>query len=93
LRQGLIALRFKFVRELIKVAQALEACIGESQGRHQGIGKKRDVDYFSGRPPLSKKGKSGVFEQYKKRGSLMLPPHQQSGGRVMVGQSHSRANS
>jgi hypothetical protein len=28
LRQGLIALRFKSVRELIKVAQALEACIG-----------------------------------------------------------------
>jgi hypothetical protein len=62
LRQGLIALRFKSVRELIEAAQALEACIGESQGGHQGIGKKRDGDYFSGRPPLPKKGKSGVFE-------------------------------
>jgi len=28
-----------------------------------------------------------------KRGVLMLLPHQQSGERVMVGQSHSRANS
>jgi hypothetical protein len=93
LRQGLIALRFKSVRELIEAAQALEACIGESQGGHQGIGKKRDGDYFSGRPPLPKKGKSGVFEQYRKKGSLMLPPHQQSSGRVMVGQSHSRENS
>jgi hypothetical protein len=55
LRQGLIALRFKSVRELI------EACIGESQGGYQGISKKRDRDYFSGRPPLLKKGKSGVF--------------------------------
>jgi len=36
---------------------------------------KRDRDYFSGRPPLSKKGKSGVFEQYKKYRSLMVPPH------------------
>jgi hypothetical protein len=62
LRQGLIALRFKSVRELIEAAQALEACIGESQGGYQGISKKRDRDYFSGRPPLPKKGKSGVFE-------------------------------
>jgi hypothetical protein len=76
LRPGLIALRFKFVRELIKAAQALKACVGESQGGHQGIGKRRDEDYFSGRPPLPKKGKNGVFEQYKKRESLMLPPHQ-----------------
>eukprot|EP00258_Populus_trichocarpa_P032172 XP_024448191.1 uncharacterized protein LOC112325619 [Populus trichocarpa] len=67
LRQGLIALRFKSVRELIEAAQALEACIGESQGGYQGISKKRDGDYFSGRPPLSKKGKSGVFEQYGKK--------------------------
>jgi hypothetical protein len=80
------------MRELIEAAQALEACIGESQWGHQGIVKKRDGDYFSGRPPLSKKGKSGVFDQYRKRGSSMVPPHQQSGGRMMVGQSHSRAN-
>jgi hypothetical protein len=76
LRQGLIALWFKSVRELIKVAQALKACIGESQGGHQGMGKKRDGDYFSGRSPLPKKGKSGVFEQNRKKGSLLLPPHQ-----------------
>jgi hypothetical protein len=28
-----------------------------------------------------------------KGGSMMVPPYQQSGGRMMVGQSHSRANS
>ena len=55
LQQGLIALRFKSVRELIEVALALEACIGESQQGHHGIGKKRDGDYFSGRPALPKK--------------------------------------
>jgi hypothetical protein len=89
----LIALRFKSVRELIEAAQAQEACIGETQRGHQGIGKKRDEDYFSDRPPLPKKGKSGVFEQCRKRGSSMVSPHQQSSGRMMVGQSHSRANS
>jgi predicted DNA-binding protein (UPF0278 family) len=31
LRQGLIALQFKTVRELIEAAQALEACMGEGQ--------------------------------------------------------------
>jgi hypothetical protein len=36
---------------------------------------KKERDYFSGRPPLPKKGKSGVFEQYKKNRSLMVPPH------------------
>jgi len=30
-RQGFIALKLKSVRELIEAAQALEACIGESQ--------------------------------------------------------------
>jgi hypothetical protein len=81
----LIVLWFKSVRELIEAAPALEACIRESQQGHQGIGKKRDEDYFSCRPPLPKKGKSGVFEQYRKKRSLTVPPHQQSGGRIMVG--------
>ena len=83
LRQGLIALRFKTVRELIEAAQALEACIEESQGGQQGIVKKREGGYFSSRPPLPKKGKSEVCEQYKKQGKLMFPPRQQSSGRVM----------
>ncbi|KAB5534156.1 hypothetical protein DKX38_017242 [Salix brachista] len=43
LRQGLIALRFKSVRELIEAAQALEACIGESQGGHL-VQEKRESD-------------------------------------------------
>lgn len=93
LRQGLIALRFKSVRELIEAAQALEACIGESQEGQQVISKKRDGDYFSDRPPLPKKGRSGMFEQYKKKGNLMFPTQQQSSGRVMIGQTHSRENS
>jgi hypothetical protein len=63
------------VRELIEVAQTLEAYIEESQQGHQGTGKKRNEDYFSSRPPLSKKGKSRVFEQYKKKGTLTIPPH------------------
>ena len=47
LRQRLIVLRFKTIRELIEVAQVLEAYIGESQQGHQGTGKKRDGDYPS----------------------------------------------
>jgi hypothetical protein len=76
LRQVLIALRFKSVRELIEAAQALEAYIRESQGGYQGISKKRDGDYFSDRPPLLKKGKSGVFEQCgkKKEFDITAPP-------------------
>jgi hypothetical protein len=38
-KQGLIILKLKFVKELIEVAQALEACIGESQQGHQGASK------------------------------------------------------
>ena len=49
--------------------------------------------FFCSRPPLPKKGKSGVFEQYQKRGNLMFPAHQQSSGRGMIGQTHSRENS
>jgi len=41
LRQGLIVLRFKSIRELIEAAQALEAYIGEGQQGHQGTRKKR----------------------------------------------------
>jgi len=39
LKQGLIALQFRTVRELIEAAQALEACIEEDQQSHGGAGK------------------------------------------------------
>jgi len=51
--------------------------------RALGYNKKRDEDYLSSRPPLLKKGKSGVFEQYRKKGTLMVPLHQQLSGRMM----------
>uniref|UniRef100_A0A6N2LEE9 Reverse transcriptase domain-containing protein n=1 Tax=Salix viminalis TaxID=40686 RepID=A0A6N2LEE9_SALVM len=85
LRQGLIALWFKTVRGLIEAAQALEACIGESHGGHQSISRKRDGDFYSSRPPFPKKGKSGEHDQYRKKGSLMFPSHQQSSGRFPPG--------
>jgi hypothetical protein len=34
------------VRELIEAAQALKACIGESPGGYQGIGKKERWGLF-----------------------------------------------
>jgi hypothetical protein len=39
LKQGLIALQFKTVRELIEAAQALEACMEKGQQSHGGVGK------------------------------------------------------
>jgi CRISPR/Cas system-associated protein endoribonuclease Cas2 len=39
LKQGLIALQFKIVRELIKVAQALQACMEKGQQSYGGSGK------------------------------------------------------
>ena len=91
MKQGLIALQFKLVREPIEATQALEACIGEGPQGHQGIGKKRDRD-FTSRPPLPKKGKSGMFEASKKKETIVVLFHQQLSGRVMGGQTHPRAN-
>jgi len=56
------------------------------------MGKKRDENDFTSRPLLSKKGKSGMFEVFWKKGTVAIPFHQQSSGRVMGGQTHSRAN-
>jgi len=39
-----------------------------------------------------RKEKVECLSSTEKKGSLILPPHQQSSGRVMVGQSHLRAN-
>ena len=53
--------------ELIEAAQTLEACIGEGHQGLYGLGKKRDINYSANRPPLLKKGKSGMFNQFKKK--------------------------
>jgi hypothetical protein len=58
----LIVLRFKLIRELIKAAQTLEACIGEGPHGHQGTCKKRDEDDFTSRLSFSKKRENGMFE-------------------------------
>ena len=62
----MIALQFKTKRELIEVAQALEACMEEGQQSHRGAGKPKYME-FSGKPPLPKKGKGGQFFQFKKK--------------------------
>ena len=56
LKQGLIALQFKTVRELIEAAQALKACMEEGQKSHGGAGKRKDME-FLGRPSFPKKGR------------------------------------
>ena len=57
LRQGLIALRFESIRELIEAAQAVEACITEGHQGQTVLGKRKDIDVSSGRPPYFKRGK------------------------------------
>jgi hypothetical protein len=39
------------------------------------MGKKRDEDDFTSRPPLSIKGKSGMFEVFRKKGTIAVPFH------------------
>jgi hypothetical protein len=73
LRQGLIALRFGTTRELIEAAQALEACIVEGQQSQTEVGKRKDIDFSSSRPPLSKKGK-GQFSQFRRKGGVVSRP-------------------
>jgi hypothetical protein len=71
LRQGLIALRFGTTRELIEAAQALEACIVEGQQSQTEVGKMKEINFSSSRPPLSKKGK-GQFSQFRRKGGAIL---------------------
>jgi CRISPR/Cas system-associated protein endoribonuclease Cas2 len=66
LKQGLIALQFKIVRELIEAAQALEACMEECQQSHGGSGKRKDME-FLGRPLLPKKGRGEQFLPFKNK--------------------------
>lgn len=61
--------------ELIEAAQALEACIGEGHQGLYGLGKKRDINYSANRPPLLKKGKSGMFNQFKKKWATTVGSH------------------
>jgi hypothetical protein len=78
LRQGLVAFNFGTTRELIEAAEALEACLREGQQGQYGLGKRKEAEYTSGRPPLPKRGK-GQFSQFKKRGSTLAVSAQTSG--------------
>jgi len=79
LKQGLIVVRFKSVRELIEATQALELVLEKA---NKGITKQGKKE----------KGKSGVFKASKKRGTITVLYHHQLSGRVMSRQTHPRAN-
>jgi len=81
LRQGLIALRFGTTRELIEAAQALEACIVEGQQSQTEVGKRKDINFSSSRPPLSKKGK-GQFSQFRRKGGAVSRHIQSTGAGI-----------
>ena len=89
LKQGLIALQFRTIRELIEAAHALEACMEEGQQSHGGAGKRKDMEFLS-RPPLLKKGRGEQFLQLKKKGETSTNFRQDIGGRSRSGQTHSR---
>ena len=64
LRMILIAMQFQSMQELVRAAQGMERVIKDtpkSVGEHsQAMGaKRRDFEFLTKRPPLSKKGKSG----------------------------------
>jgi len=82
LKQGLIALQFKTVRELIEAARG--------QQSHKGAGKRKDME-FLGRPPLPKKGRGEQFLPFKKKGGTSTSFRQDIGGRSGSGQTCSRA--
>jgi hypothetical protein len=82
LKQGLIALQFKTVRELIEAARG--------QQSHKGAGKRKDME-FLGRPPLPKKGRGEQFLPFKKKGGTSTSFRQGFGGRSGSGQTHFRA--
>jgi len=92
LRQWLIALQFKREKELIKASQSLEAWIGEGHQGQYGIGKRKDIDFFMNRPPLLKKGKNGLFDQFKKKIRALVGSHQDTGAGMMGGQTRPRNN-
>lgn len=44
------------------------------------------------RPPLLKKGKNGLFDQFKKKIKASMGSHQDTGGGMMGGQTRPRTN-
>jgi hypothetical protein len=91
LKQGLIALQFKTVRELIEAAQALKACIEEGQQSHGGVRKRKDME-FSGKPPLPKKGKGRQFFQFKKRRRTLASSRQNISSRTVASEGSNYHN-
>jgi len=64
LKQGLIALQFRMMRDLTEAAQALEACIVEDQQGQSVVGKRKEVVYSLGKPPKPFCFKKGKGRQY-----------------------------
>jgi hypothetical protein len=79
LRMILIAMQFQSVRELAWAAQGMERVIRDTLKpvveQSQVIGaKRRDFEFFIGRPPLPKKEKSRQSSShFQKRGGSFIP--------------------
>lgn len=70
LNQGLIALQFRIMRDLTKVAQPLEVYIIKGQEDQSSGGKRKKMEYSMSkplRPPLFKKRKSLQYGQIQKK--------------------------
>jgi len=50
LKQMLIALQFRMMRDLTEIVQALEACIIKGQQSRPGGGKRKEIGYFIVKP-------------------------------------------
>jgi len=87
----LIAMQFQSVRELVRATQGMERVIRDAPKlvveQSQVIGaKRRDFEFLTGRPPLSKKGKSEQSSgQFQRRGGSFTLGGSSGGSRLVSG--------
>ena len=89
LKQALIPHRFETTRELIDAAEALETCMKEGQQGQSELGKRKEFEFTTGRPPFFKKRK-GQFTQFKKGTGTTVRSAQSVGVSSIGGHSGSR---
>jgi len=71
LKQALIPHRFETTRELIDAAEALETCMKEGQQGQSELGKWKEFEFTTGRPPFLRKGKGSLVSLRKGLGQLL----------------------
>jgi hypothetical protein len=87
----LIPHQFETTRELTDAVEALKTCMKEGQRDQSELGKRKEVEFTTGRPPFLKKGK-GKFSQFKKGIGTTVRSTQSVGASSTGGHSGTRDN-